>query len=299
MNCKHTRLTTIGECMVEVAANGKGGFDQRFAGDTFNVAWYARKVLPTAWPVRYYTAVGDDPLSSRMVSFIQSHGIETDHIRRISGKSVGLYMIDLNEGERSFSYWRDTSAAKALADDIPALEGAIETSSVVMFSGITLAILSPSSRENFLAVLSAARARGTTIVFDSNFRHRLWPSLEEARKSMMAAAHVTSIALPSQEDETMLFGDVDADAIADRYLSAGVIEMVIKAGARSALVVSSDGRSWISPERQEFPIDTTGAGDSFNGSYIAHRLLDHSPEAAAVCAHATASRVVRSHGALV
>ncbi len=128
------RFLSIGECMVELsrrrvkACCGKG-----FAGDTFNTAWYARACLPPAWSVDYFTALGDDPMSDEMVAFMGKAGIGTDLIRRIKGKTPGLYMINLRNGERSFSYWRDSSAARSLATDPDRLREAVESADVVLF----------------------------------------------------------------------------------------------------------------------------------------------------------------------
>jgi 2-dehydro-3-deoxygluconokinase len=55
----------------------------------------------------------------------------------------------------------------------------------------------------------------------------------------------------------------------------------------------------VAPARVVAPVDTTGAGDSFNGTYLAARLTGESPEAAARRAHAVAGKVIRHYGALV
>lgn len=285
--------------MVEFSATGNGLFRQGFAGDTFNAAWHARRELPADCAVSYFTAVGDDKSSERMLAFMQHEGIETGNIRRIVGKSPGLYTIDLENGERSFSYWRDTSAARGLADDAEALALAVHEADAIMFSGITLAILPPAGRENLLSTLATAKARGAIIAFDSNFRPRLWPEQATARDTMMSAARVATLALPTDSDEATLFGDSDAHDTARRYLSAGVAEVVVKAGPRPALLVWPSGEAWVGPEKTVAPVDTTGAGDSFNGCYVANRLLGKSPDFAAKRAHATAGRVVMAHGALV
>ena len=46
------------------------------------------------------------------------------------------------------------------------------------------------------------------------------------------------------------------------------------------------------------PVDTTGAGDSFNGAYLAARLAGVAPAEAARKAHAVAAAVVQVRGAL-
>jgi len=111
------RVLAIGECMAELAPTGAAG-DLRlgFAGDTFNTAWYLARCAPDV-EVSYLTAVGDDAISQNMRAFMQDAGINDTHVRTSPDRTVGLYMITLDKGERSFSYWRGQSAARTLADD--------------------------------------------------------------------------------------------------------------------------------------------------------------------------------------
>jgi 2-dehydro-3-deoxygluconokinase len=292
-------LLSIGECMVEMAATGDGTFRQGFAGDTFNMAWHARRALGSDWQVDYFTAVGDDPLSTRMLSFMEAEGVSTRYAQRLERRMPGLYLIELNNGERSFSYWRETSAARALADDDVALIAAIADADAIFFSGITLAILKPDRRARLLEVLAGAKARGAMVAFDSNIRLRLWPDFAALREAIREAAKVSILALPTVPDETELFGEANDEDVVRRYLEDGVREIVVKAGPEPALVVWSDGRRLVGPEKQVTPVDTTGAGDSFNGTYIAARLGGDGPEAAARKAHAVAGRVIQAYGALV
>ncbi|MEO0913898.1 MAG: PfkB family carbohydrate kinase, partial [Pseudomonadota bacterium] len=121
-------------------------------------------------------------------------GIGHGHVRMVPGGTVGLYLISLENGERSFSYWRSQSAARQLAEDPVALEKAMGEAELIYFSGITLAILDAASREVFLSALRAARAGGKTIAFDPNLRPRLWPSEAEMREAVMQGAAVSDIA---------------------------------------------------------------------------------------------------------
>ena len=112
-----SRILAIGECMVELSQTDAGLYRRSFAGDTFNAAWYLRRLLHLDAEVSYATCIGEDAVSDEMLRFFETEGILTDAVRRVPDRTVGLYMISLDGGERSFSYWRAQSAARCLADD--------------------------------------------------------------------------------------------------------------------------------------------------------------------------------------
>ncbi len=175
-----------------------------------NTAWYARACLPReSWDVSYFTRLGEDPYSQKMLSFFEQNAIDTSLIGQHPSRRPGLYMIEITNGERSFTYWRDQSAAKTLADDRAALSKVFAAADTIYFSGITMAILPEAGRANLLEELRTARAAGKTIVFDPNLRPRLWTSAEEMRDVTMRAAGVSDILLPSFDDEATTFGDAD------------------------------------------------------------------------------------------
>jgi 2-dehydro-3-deoxygluconokinase len=292
------RIVCIGECMVELAPAGAGLLRQGFAGDTFNTAWYLRRQLPAPWDVGYVTAVGDDPLSGQMVTFMEAAGLTARHVRRISGGTVGLYLISLERGERSFTYWRGQSAARRLADNSETLGAALQETGWIYFSGITLAILAPEDRERLLHCLREAKAAGARVVFDPNLRPRLWPDAGTMRREALAGAAVSSLVLPSFDEETRWHGDGDMEATLARYRSLGVETIVVKNGAGRIEAVSGDRRFHHDPQAVE-PLDTTAAGDSFNAGVMAALATGSElPEALARGA-ALARRVIGGFGALV
>ena len=191
------RIVAIGECMVEMAPVAtEGQFCLGYAGDTLNTAWYLRRLLRADDRIDYFTAVGNDAISEKMLGFLQQAGIGTERILRRDDKSVGLYMIQLQDGERSFCYWRSDSAARTLAADPVPLQAALGSADLAYFSGITLAILPPADRSRFLTVLRQFRSGGGIIVFDPNLRPKLWASLGEMTQAVMQAAAASDIALP-------------------------------------------------------------------------------------------------------
>lgn len=288
-------IASVGECMLELSRERGDSWHMGFAGDTLNTLWALRALSGRA--ATYITAFGDDPFSKDQIAFLADSGIGIGASPVIAGARPGLYAISLAGAERSFTYWRADSAAKRLATDPEALARSLADQSLVYFSGITLAILDGASRTVLLDALRAARTAGSLIAFDPNYRPRLWQSPDEAQACVNEALGVTAIVLPTFPDEQMLFGDQTAAATVARLQAAGVPEIVVKDGENPAHVCHR-GRTVQVAAVSVVPVDTTGAGDSFNGAYLAARLSGDEPVQATRRAHAVAGAVVQVRGAL-
>lgn len=293
-----TRFVSIGECMVELTGAGDDLWRQGFAGDTFNTAWYARRALPADWTVAYHTVLGQDAMSDRMVAFIKDAGVETGSIIRHPTRQTGLYMVSLVDGERSFTYWRDTSAARTLADDPAVLDTVMGGAGLIYFSGITVAILG-ARRGAFLDAVARAQASGARVAFDPNIRPRLWPSTDALRNGIMESAAAADIVLPSFDDEATIFGDADPEVTARRYLVGRTTEVMVKNGAGTMAWAGPEGSGTASFGPAVSPVDTTGAGDSFNAAYLASRLSGHTMRDSARAGDDLARRVILQRGALI
>jgi len=294
------RVVCIGECMVEMAPQtAPGDYRMGYAGDTLNTAWYLRQLLPVTDDVDYLTAVGQDAVSDGMIRFLTDAGIGTTHVMRRSDRTVGLYLIQLAQGERSFSYWRGQSAARTLAQDAKALDAALSGAAMAYFSGITMAILASDDRARLLDRLAAFRAGGGQVVFDPNLRPRLWDATDTMLQVIIQAAAVSDTVLPSFDDEAAWFGDVDPLATAARYVAAGATEVVVKNGAGPMLVQCHGDVTHVTPAPVSNVVDTTAAGDSFNAGYLAARSGGTSVAAALDEAAQVAAQVIRARGALM
>lgn len=297
------RLLCLGECMVELSPQAQTDdgqvFRMSFAGDSFNTAWYARKLLPASWQVAYGSCIGDDELSDEMAEFMTAAGIDTRALRRIQESTVGLYMILLREGERSFSYWRGQSAARRLADDPDWLMARIAEAGTLFFSGITLAILPPSGRSVLLDALAAARKQGKRVVFDTNMRPRLWEDRETMCRTLERGAEVAQVVLPSFDEEQAAFGDKSPSATAKRYQGLGAETVVVKNGAGPVHLCHDDHLGFYDPPVVAQVVDTTAAGDSFAAGFMAGVLQGEEPAKAVEAAMRLSALVVRHRGALV
>jgi 2-dehydro-3-deoxygluconokinase len=292
------KIACIGECMVEFAQGDGGVFRRSFGGDTLNTALYlARLGADTS----YVTALGDDGLSEAMLAAWRAEGIATEHVLRVSGRVPGLYMIERDaKGERSFLYWRDRAPAREFFDraDDATLERLADFG-WLYFSGISLSLYGETGRGKLRELLTAARKRGGRVAFDGNYRPRGWADRESAQRAFSAVLPLVDLALPTLEDEQMLFGDTDAETCLARLKGFGIGEIVIKRGAQGCLISAGGDTFDVAPVQALQPVDTTAAGDSFNAGYLAARITGASPREAAAAGHRLAGAVIMSPGAVI
>ena len=291
------RMRAIGEAMIELAPVDGGLYRRAFAGDTFNTAWHMAQWLGPAADVGLVTRIGTDALSDAFAAEMAADGLRLDGVTRDAQRRMGLYLIDLDGVERSFHYWRDTSAARALADDPAALATALQGAGLIHLSGITLAILSPAGRTTLMEALAGARGAGAVVAFDPNIRPRLWASPYEMRAAVSAMLRLADIALPSFDDEGKHFGDATPTATLNRMAAAGVREIVVKDGAGAVHLMSDDARHVLLTPPVTAIRDTTGAGDGFNAGYLAARLAGAAPPQAVAAGQRMAAAVLTHPGA--
>ncbi|MCQ0970236.1 sugar kinase [Paracoccus sp. TK19116] len=294
------RILCIGEAMVELSQTGDSGLWRLgVAGDTLNTAWYLRRLLPLEWRIGYFSRVGSGEFSQKMIDFLDAEGIDASTVGRDPDREIGLYAITLTDGERSFAYWRDSSAARRLADDAPTLQRALTDCDIAYLSGITLAILPEDGRQRLIAALADARRQGTRIVFDTNLRPRLWSDAATMRHWIETMAGGSDLILPSFDDEQQHFDDTGPAATIARYRRCGAQQVIVKAGGAPVHYGGSEGEGSVDGLVRDIPVDTTAAGDSFNAGYLAARI-DGAPIADAIRrAHELSRRVIGARGALV
>lgn len=293
------KIVCLGEAMIEVSLQGAapGAAGIGFAGDTLNTAIYLKRSLPAA-SVAYATKVGRDVLSEGMLALMASEGLDTSLVGYSDTKLPGLYAISTDAmGERSFMYWRAASAAREVFK-APALSlDRLMAFDVVYFSAISLAILPPEDRDRFIGWLPEFRRAGGQVAFDSNYRPNLWSDVKTAQAAITAAWRQTDIGLPGLEDEQALFGDANEAAVLARLHQLGVTSGALKRG--SAGPVSLDGKSaGIFPVISKV-VDSTAAGDSFSGAYLAARLAGKSELDCLQAGHQLASTVIGYKGAII
>ena len=267
-----TSLVAIGECMVELAHLDGQTLTIGFAGDSSNAMVYLRRCAPEL-EVSFLSALGDDPYSKQILAFWKESGIRTNHVKILPGELPGLSIIQ-NEtnGERTFYYWRGQSAYQKLVSAV---------GDELNFKEFNFLYLS-----------------GITIVFDPNYRDRLWKDSHEARVVLEPFIDLTDLFLASDDDLKSLLPDQADTSFILELMARGCSEAVIRRGPKPCDIFYN-GRHLQVDAVNATPIDTTGAGDSFNGTYLACRIQGVTPENAAKQAHTIAAQVVAHKGAVI
>jgi 2-dehydro-3-deoxygluconokinase len=288
------RIVCVGEAMLELSC-AHGAWQLGYGGDTLNTALHLARF---GCDVAFFSALGGDGLSAALPKQWAAEGLDCRLLLRDEKRSTGLYAISTNDaGERSFSYWRSDSAARQMFDlaESEAMLAQVAQADVLVYSLITLAILSQQARVQLYALCRAIRARGGRVVFDGNYRPKLWDSPHEALQARDAALACADIGLPTLEDETLMGGATSAEAVAVHWAAQGCGEVIVKLGAQGCRL--PDGEI-IAPAQVLHPVDTSGAGDSFNAGYLAARLRGAGMSEAAAAGHKLAGWVVMRSGAI-
>ncbi len=279
--------------MIEVTDAGDHVASWTYAGDALNWAVAISQALPAS-DVQHLCAVGDDERSVEFGTFCADLGVNMSHSPILRDRNMGIYWISTVNGDRRFRYWRAESAAREhLRSGIRVLPP--EVPDVVMFSSITLAVAGENA-SNLISEVADLHAQGATVVYDTNFRPQVWSSVEDTRSVEAAAFEIADYVHASRDDVSAVWGTSLPDFISQLSF-AGVSESIITDGAGDVVVAHAGSTSTIQPIVVD-PVDTSGAGDAFFGTYVGRRLAGSNIEDAVDAAGDVCSNVVEHPGAL-
>jgi 2-dehydro-3-deoxygluconokinase len=284
-------ILSLGEPMVELNQGEGSHFRQGFGGDTSNVAIAAARQGARAG---YLSAVGRDAFGDALIDLWKAEGVSTETVNVDPGASTGVYFVTHDEHGHRFSYLRAGSAASRLSLNQQTRK-AIADARVLHLSAISQAI-SLQMCDTCFDAIGTAREAGTLISYDTNLRLALWP-LPRARAIIKETLSMCDIALPGYEDAMQITGLDDPDAIADAFLVYGCKLVALTLGKDGALIATPGERRRI-PTLQVKAVDATGAGDAFDGAFLAEYLRIDDPFAAGEYACAAAALSTQGYGAV-
>lgn len=293
---KSFALACLGEPLLELNGRGSGGggpraYAEAHGGDASNVAVAAaRQGARTA----FLSAVGGDLAGRSFLDLWAGEGIDASAVRTDPERPTGVYFVAHDAAGHHFTYLRRGSAASAYRLD-DAAKRILRDTRFLFASGISLGI-SEQAADTVLEAFALAKGAGARIAFDTNYRPKLWPP-PRAAALIRHAMTQADIAFPGLEDVAALWNLADPDAIADFCLDLGPKLVVLKMGSAGALLATRESRTPLTPFPCR-PLDATGAGDTFCGSFLALLAQGASPEQAGRYAACAAALATMAYGAV-
>lgn len=260
-------VTALGELLIDfspcgLSETGMKMLEMNPGGAVANVLCAASRLGLSA---AFIGKVGMDCHGRYLRSKLNEYGIDPVGLKMTDEAPTTLAFVDIDEqGERSFSFFRDPGADTLLrADELPE---DVLTDTRILHVG-SLSLTAEPSRSATIEAVIKAKAAGAVITYDPNYRAMLWNSEETAAQQMRSLLpYVDMIKL--SDNETELVTGMNQPEMAIRYLlDMGIKCVVVTEGAKGAVVGTTDGIDKVNSFRRD-AVDTTGAGDSFWGGFL-------------------------------
>jgi len=295
-NTRH--IAALGEPLLELQPGVDGAVRMAFGGDVANSMICLARILGRgARRISLVTALGDSSYSAWLRQRLTREGINV--IEPAMKGEPGIYGLPLDPASGpGFSYWRAQSAARAFLQsaDLGRFEDLLGETQLLLVTGITLALCSAASFGHLCRWVDQHRDH-CRIVFDCNFRKRLWESAAEARERIGKFERLSSVIATGAEDEKALWDAEDLAQIVAR-VSCLPAEYLIRGGAEGCWVGSGREFRHVPTESVKVIGDTAGAGDAHLASYLAARLSGSERPEAAAYANKAAAVIVRQRGSI-
>ncbi len=263
-----SKLYSIGELLIDFQSVGTGGlkdtkqFVKNAGGAPANVCVQAVKLGQKAV---YLTKVGGDGFGDFLIEVLNGEGVDTSYILRSDKYDTSLAFVSFKEdGEREFVFYRKAAAdLHFTAEEFKDIE--FEKGDILEFGSV--ALKTAEAKGAHLALIEKAKKAGAIVCFDPNLRFNLWDSaseLKDAVNEFLPYADVVKVG--ADELDFLTGGSIEA------VFAGGLKILLVTDGGKGAKLYLADGREFACNGYKVKAVDTTGAGDSFFGGFIAQLM---------------------------
>lgn len=231
-------------------------------------------------PTRMIGAVGTDDAGTLLRGALRDRGVDVSAVRRVPDVASGQAYIHIApDGENTITLHGGANQRLG-SPELAALDAALPGASALLLQlEVPLAVTIEAARR--------ARAAGVTVILDPA------PATPELPRELLEAVDILT---PNEHEARTLSGEDDVDTAARVLLGRGVRHVIVKRGARGALLLGMDGeQDFTAPTVQV--VSTVAAGDTWGGALAAALAGDQAlPDAVAYAIRAASLRVTRPAG---
>jgi len=238
-------------------------------------------------PARLVGTVGDDSFGDFVTGRLAGAGVDVAHIARLNTPTPASIALVRVDGARALLH-RPGASTEAFAK-LPDLTAELIAGCSVFHLANPFSM--PNMRGQAAEALRRAQAAGLFTTMDTG-----WDSRGEWMRTIATALPFTDLLFTNEDEARNLTGCPDAEAAATAFRDHGVKRVVVKLGGRGCLIADENSRVQV-PAFKVTAVDTTGAGDSFVGGFLAARQRGFHLCDAARFANAVAALSVQRMGA--
>lgn len=264
-----SKLYSIGELLIDFQSVGTGSlketsqFVKNAGGAPANVCVQAVKLGQNAV---YLTQVGNDGFGEFLIDTLKGEGVDVTYIKKTDKYDTSLAFVSFKEGgEREFSFFRSAAADLYFTpDDFKKV--AFMQDDYLEFGSV--ALKTKTAKDTHISLIERARAAGATICFDPNLRFNLWEDKNELKEVVLQFSEYADV-IKVGEDEIEFITGLTGEAAAKSLFTGTLKVLLVTNGGKGAKIYLADGRKFSCDGFKVKAVDTTGAGDSFFGGFIA------------------------------
>lgn len=264
------KVTAIGELLIDFVPQQKGcalkevtEFRRVAGGAPANVVTAVSKLGGRGVMI---SQVGEDAFGEHICDVLRNNGVDTGYVFRTKKANTGLAFVSLDEtGNREFSFFRNPSADLFLSLE-QITEEMLNDTSIVHFCSVDL--VDAPVKHAHEKLIQMAQEKGLIVSFDPNVRLPLWNSAEDCQKTIREFLPLADLIKLSDDEIEFVTGfQNESDAV--QHLLNGRCQMVVLTRGADGSSVYTKAASAHTPGRKvKEVVDTTGAGDSFVGSFL-------------------------------
>ena len=264
------KIAAIGELLIDFVPQEKGcalsdvvHFERVAGGAPANVVTAVSRLGGNGVMV---SQVGCDAFGTHIIRELEKSGVDTRYVFRTRQANTGLAFVSLAaDGNREFSFFRNPSADLYLSEE-QMEPGMLEDTAVLHFCSVDL--VDWPVRKAHERLITLAKERGVIISFDPNVRLPLWETPEACQQAIREFLPLADIIKLSDEELEFVTGCEDEAEAAKKLLESNCRMLILTKGADGSSVYTRHAEAHISAVSVDDVVDTTGAGDSFAGSFL-------------------------------
>lgn len=292
------KVVVIGEILVEIMGDQIGqSFLQPgcFSGPfpSGSPAIFIDQVAKLGISSGIVATVGDDDFGRVNLNRLQADGVDISRIKITPENTTGAAFVTYTaEGDRQFIF-HFTHSAAGMVSPADLDQEFFSDLEVLHVMGCSLTA-SPGLRETILTAVRQAKKRGKQVSFDPNIRPELLGT-KEIQSVFSEILMATDILLTSKSELFRLTGTRDFDQAVKTLRAQGIGTIVVKNSAEGATVYHGNHIERV-PGFSVVEVDPTGAGDCFDGAFIASLLAGKPMPEVARIANAAGAMSVTARG---